>query len=280
MTMSRNSIESSSPRGSKCDGKPMARLNRSMSVHSADICRICHCEVGEGKPDSNLIAPCYCSGSLRFVHPECLQLWIKASDIKSCELCHFAFIMNTKTKPFSQWDRLDMSTIERRKVLCSVTFHIVAITCVVWSLYVLIDRTAEEARSNHLEWSFWTKLIVVAVGFTGGIVFMYVQCKTYVHLFKKWRAFNRVICVQNAPDKTVSVLVALDPIGPDIGGVEKTTVSSGDAEPCYESVVSVHNAEREEEPKVDVHRVDDASSNKSDDEDESGEAPLCTTMPV
>jgi E3 ubiquitin-protein ligase MARCH1/8 len=49
-------------------------------------------------------------------------------------------------KPLCQWEKLDMSSLERRKLFCSVTFHIIAITCVVWSLYVLIDRTAEEIK--------------------------------------------------------------------------------------------------------------------------------------
>ena len=90
-----------------------------------------------------------------------------------------------------------MTTVERRKIMCSVTFHIIAITCVIWSLYVLIDRTTEEIKSNKLEWPFWTKLIVVAIGFTGGLVFMYVQCKMYVQLCRRWRAYNRVIYIQN-----------------------------------------------------------------------------------
>lgn len=42
-----------------------------------------------------------------------------------------------------------MTTSERRKIFCSVTFHVIAITCVVWSLYVLIDRTAEEIRQGN-----------------------------------------------------------------------------------------------------------------------------------
>jgi len=33
--------------------------------------------------------------------------------------------------------------------MCSVTFHIIAITCGVWSLYVLIDRTAEEIKQRQ-----------------------------------------------------------------------------------------------------------------------------------
>ncbi|MEE6461078.1 hypothetical protein FKM82_001185 [Ascaphus truei] len=51
-----------------------------------------------------------------------------------------------------------------------------------------------------LEWPFWTKLVVVAIGFTGGLVFMYVQCKVYIQLWRRLKAYNRVIFVQNCPD--------------------------------------------------------------------------------
>merc|ERR1712106_1303691 len=107
--------------------------------------------------------------------------------------------MQSKVKPLTEWEKLDMSSLERRKLCCSVTFHLVAVTCVVWSLYVLIDRTTEEIESGELQWPFWTKLIVVAIGFTGGLVFMYVQCKVYTQLCGKWKAFNRVILVKDLP---------------------------------------------------------------------------------
>jgi len=103
-----------------------------------------------------------------------------------------------------QWQKLEMTKVERRKIFCSVTFHIIAITCVVWSLYVLIDRTSEEVRSGMLEWPFWTKLIVVAIGFAGGIVFMYVQCRMYLQLCRRWRAYNRVIYVQDCPSTRIT----------------------------------------------------------------------------
>lgn len=89
-----------------------------------------------------------------------------------------------------------MNNIEKRKILCSVTFHLIALTCVVWSLYVLIDKTAEEFKNNNLDWAFWTKLVVVAIGFTGGLVFMYIQCKMYFQLCNRWRQYNRVILIQ------------------------------------------------------------------------------------
>ncbi|XP_049711505.1 E3 ubiquitin-protein ligase MARCHF8 isoform X1 [Elephas maximus indicus] len=168
---------------------------------SGDACRICHCE---GDDESPLITPCHCTGSLHFVHQACLQQWIKSSDTRCCELCKYEFVMETKLKPLRKWEKLQMTSSERRKITCSVTFHVVAITCVVWSLYVLIDRTAEEIRQGQatgiLEWPFWTKLVVVAIGFTGGLLFMYVQCKVYVQLWKRLKAYNRVIYVQNCPE--------------------------------------------------------------------------------
>ncbi|XP_071986975.1 E3 ubiquitin-protein ligase MARCHF8 isoform X3 [Engystomops pustulosus] len=173
----------------------------SVTPSSQDICRICHCE---GDDESPLITPCHCTGSLHFVHQACLQQWIKSSDTRCCELCKFEFIMETKLKPLRKWEKLQMTSSERRKIMCSVTFHIIAITCVVWSLYVLIDRTAEEIKLGQttgiLEWPFWTKLVVVAIGFTGGLLFMYVQCKVYVQLWKRLKAYNRVIYVQNCPE--------------------------------------------------------------------------------
>ncbi|XP_042624235.1 uncharacterized protein LOC109100971 [Cyprinus carpio] len=183
---------------------PLSEKNVPLSPFSlsGDCCRICHCE---GDDESLLITPCHCTGSLRFVHQACLQQWIKSSDTRCCELCKYDFIMETKLKPLRKWEKLQMTASERRKIMCSVTFHVIAITCVVWSLYVLIDRTAEEIKQagripGILEWPFWTKLVVVAIGFTGGLVFMYVQCKVYMQLWRRLKAYNRVIYVQNRPE--------------------------------------------------------------------------------
>jgi len=175
---------------------------RSPSSHSivstnVNICKICHCETDK---EDELITPCYCSGSLLYVHQGCVQKWIRATDAKQCELCQYQYKIESTVKPIRQWRAMELSETERRKIWCSVAFHIIAVTCIVWSLWVLIDRTIDEVHDGHLEWPFWTKLIVVAIGFVGGLIFMYVQCKVYVHLFKRLKAFNRDIFVKNVPD--------------------------------------------------------------------------------
>ncbi|CAB0012781.1 unnamed protein product, partial [Nesidiocoris tenuis] len=191
---------------------------------SLEICRICHCE---GDSECGLIAPCYCAGSLRYVHQSCLQQWIKSSNIRCCELCKFQFIMQTKTKPFMEWEPLEMTGFERRKLLCAVMFHAIALTCVVWSLYVLIHRTAEEIQYGLLEWPFWTKLIVVAIGFTGGVVFMYIQCKAYMQICQRWKAFNRC---SETDGKTTTTPELADPLNKSTRAVDDpATAKSSDA---------------------------------------------------
>lgn len=132
--------------GSSVASAPVSFARTSVTPSNQDICRICHCE---GDDESPLITPCHCTGSLHFVHQTCLQQWIKSSDTRCCELCKYEFIMETKLKPLRKWEKLQMTSSERRKIMCSVTFHVIAITCVVWSLYVLIDRTAEEIRQGQ-----------------------------------------------------------------------------------------------------------------------------------
>lgn len=120
-----------------------------------------------------------------------------------------------------------MSALEVRKLWCAVAFNAVAALCIAWSLYVLVERSIEEAKRGSMDWPFWTKMIVVVIGFTGGLVFMYIQCKSYIMLCRRWRAFNRyvkrsrllisqsgiiilfpfacyrVIFIQNVPEKVV-----------------------------------------------------------------------------
>ncbi|KAM8880187.1 uncharacterized protein marchf1 isoform 2-T2 [Spinachia spinachia] len=185
-----------------------------------EACRICHCE---GDDECPLIMPCRCTGSLIFVHQTCLNQWIKSSDTRCCELCKFDFVMETKLKPLRNWERLNMTTAERRKIFCSVLFHLIALVCMSCSVYVLAMRTAEEIRLEKsdgfrrvallkyythegvLEWPFWTKLVVVAISLTGGLIFMYIQCKIYLQLWRRLKAFNRIITVQNCPEKELHV---------------------------------------------------------------------------
>merc|ERR1719378_119010 len=115
----------------------------SIISNGANICKICHSET---EKYDELITPCYCSGSLLYVHQGCVQKWIRATDAKQCELCQYQYKIESTVKPFRQWKAMELSETERRKIWCSVAFHVIAATCIVWSLWVLIDRTIDEVK--------------------------------------------------------------------------------------------------------------------------------------
>lgn len=53
-----------------------------------DTCRICR---GEGSAEEPLFYPCKCSGSIKYVHQDCLMEWLSHSQKKHCELCKTPF---------------------------------------------------------------------------------------------------------------------------------------------------------------------------------------------
>ncbi|EPE05476.1 ring finger membrane protein [Ophiostoma piceae UAMH 11346] len=53
-----------------------------------DSCRICR---GEATPQEPLFYPCKCSGSIKYVHQDCLMEWLSHSQKKHCELCKTPF---------------------------------------------------------------------------------------------------------------------------------------------------------------------------------------------
>lgn len=48
-----------------------------------DVCRICR---NPGDVDNPLRYPCACSGSIKFVHQDCLLQWLNHSNARQCEV--------------------------------------------------------------------------------------------------------------------------------------------------------------------------------------------------
>ncbi|KIJ65205.1 hypothetical protein HYDPIDRAFT_175219 [Hydnomerulius pinastri MD-312] len=49
-----------------------------------DTCRICS---APGEPDQPLFYPCKCSGTIRYIHQDCLTTWLSHSKKKTCDVC-------------------------------------------------------------------------------------------------------------------------------------------------------------------------------------------------
>ncbi|CAM1505049.1 Fc.00g106860.m01.CDS01 [Cosmosporella sp. VM-42] len=70
---------------SRSDDSPFASQNQDSAL---GICRICR---GEGTAEEPLFFPCKCSGSIKYVHQDCLMEWLSHSQKKHCELCKTSF---------------------------------------------------------------------------------------------------------------------------------------------------------------------------------------------
>ncbi|XP_072270715.1 probable E3 ubiquitin-protein ligase MARCHF10 isoform X2 [Pyxicephalus adspersus] len=63
------------------------------SEDEGDLCRICL--TGDDTTENQLLAPCRCTGSLKYVHKECMKKWLlskiksgaELSAVKTCEMC-------------------------------------------------------------------------------------------------------------------------------------------------------------------------------------------------
>lgn len=98
------------------------------SLEEADTCRICR---GEGSKDEPLFYPCKCSGSIKFVHQNCLMEWLSHSQKKHCELCKTSFRFTKLYHPHMP------NSVPLLVFLRQAAVHTVR-TCRTWSRFHLV----------------------------------------------------------------------------------------------------------------------------------------------
>ncbi|KAJ0076905.1 hypothetical protein Patl1_35513 [Pistacia atlantica] len=68
--------------------KSVSRYDEEEEEEEEDVCRICR---NPGDAENPLRYPCACSGSIKFVHQDCLLQWLNHSNARQCEVCKHAF---------------------------------------------------------------------------------------------------------------------------------------------------------------------------------------------
>ncbi|GAW03234.1 ERAD-associated E3 ubiquitin-protein ligase doa10 [Lentinula edodes] len=61
-----------------------------------DTCRICS---APAEPDQPLFHPCKCSGTIRYIHQDCLTTWLAHSKKKTCDTCRHQFLFKKVYAP-------------------------------------------------------------------------------------------------------------------------------------------------------------------------------------
>ncbi|KAI0029551.1 hypothetical protein K488DRAFT_56109 [Vararia minispora EC-137] len=77
-----------------------------------DTCRICS---APAEPDAPLFHPCKCSGTIRYIHQDCLTTWLAHSKKKTCDLCKHPYAF-TKVYAVDMPGRLPFLLLFRRSL--------------------------------------------------------------------------------------------------------------------------------------------------------------------
>lgn len=87
-----------------------------------DTCRICS---APAEPDQPLFHPCKCSGTIRYIHQDCLTTWLAHSKKKTCDVCKHSYAF-TKVYAADMPTRLPPTLVARR--LVQQAFNIVLVS--------------------------------------------------------------------------------------------------------------------------------------------------------
>lgn len=68
---------------------------------TSGFCRICH----DDDDKEDLIAPCYCTGTMGLIHRSCMQKWLTSSNTTACELCKCQIQLRARKRGVCEWMR-------------------------------------------------------------------------------------------------------------------------------------------------------------------------------
>jgi hypothetical protein len=131
-------------------------------------CRYCFCS----DDDSDLVAPCRCKGSTKYVHKKCLKEWFEKSNNRivvpaafnqynfSCEICHTKYKFDCK--------KIQPTTKLWTEISLYILFYTLALAVSYMCIGLLMqqsERTAElfTKRGSHWENVFYNGFVMVHI---------------------------------------------------------------------------------------------------------------------
>uniref|UniRef100_A0AAG5D1N1 RING-CH-type domain-containing protein n=1 Tax=Anopheles atroparvus TaxID=41427 RepID=A0AAG5D1N1_ANOAO len=113
------------------------------------VCRICQASSDE----LSMISPCLCKGSMKYVHQDCLELWLNRSGLTRCELCLHMFQTHETLRygcceSVLVWYR----NPDNRNLLMSdlLIYSILSFVCLMLTLVCLLVLRMQESEHEPL----------------------------------------------------------------------------------------------------------------------------------
>ncbi|CAG5094221.1 Oidioi.mRNA.OKI2018_I69.XSR.g13361.t1.cds [Oikopleura dioica] len=194
----------------------MSDLYRWVRAESAlnNICRFCM------NPGDNLIVPCNCKGSMKFVHNSCLIKWIIHSDKKQCEICKYEYQIKESRRPIYLWGFSGVSRTDIRRCVRGILMLLIALASLVGGVFLIFMDSEEELNSaahpanvtsptplvEKDREAFFGKLAIIAFTLLGTAFFLVVQCTWFKKFYDKLARVNREIKI-DAKKQRLSTII-------------------------------------------------------------------------
>ncbi|XP_012556774.1 uncharacterized protein LOC100201468 isoform X1 [Hydra vulgaris] len=144
-------------------------------------CRYCY-----NIEDENLITPCRCSGSSKFVHKSCLEKWLTLKNKNECEICKTKYNIRTSFNPI--WALRFPSMDKRDAALLFITLSFY-ITLILQFLGAVFIGVSEPTAIPHMMRSVTlTGLSLGLLWFLIGAIFLTI----IVYTSRYWEEFRKM----------------------------------------------------------------------------------------
>jgi len=155
------------------------------------ICRICY----GSQEEEQLIAPCRCSGTMKYIHQSCLMTWLRSGS-KQCEVCKESYRFRKYVKSYSERLSPNITSWHLAWIVKELVvldwFHFLETAFICISL-MIINRMS----SFDLVYQFALIAVVELLYYCLNIFSCF-----FLLYYEKWAQLNMTIIVSNYTDLT------------------------------------------------------------------------------
>ena len=157
----------------------------------SDSCRVC---MESSEETSQLIKPCYCKGSVEFIHFHCLKEWMHHSHDDFCEICKTKYHGLVKTASGVSDAAVSVNVYyAARETAVLFFFSVMSAIHLTWPFFACLNG----------DFGFETKtlavvtIVAVFIGFGSGLLYVFFHNYDY---YEKYDAANKKFNVSGFDD--------------------------------------------------------------------------------
>lgn len=133
--------------------------SRSHSNSEEICCRICQ----EEGTSEKLISPCFCQGSVGYMHFSCLERWLQTNRRTDCELCSYPFRVQTVMPSVRQFLRHPAQNMDMPSFICDVSCFFLLTPLLVASTYLCCTRLTSYHGAGKSETTFAIATLIISL---------------------------------------------------------------------------------------------------------------------